>query len=117
MDSTAAVIALEVTGGLFLLLFVVGRAARNRYTVVRHTRRFLREVPATEREARSLERHRILRGADRLAMSLIASRQSIGVAVSIVVVFVGGTLLRGWMLGVLLTACLILGQWWAVARR
>ncbi len=116
MDATAAVIALEVAGGLFLLLFVLGRAARNRYTIVRHTRRFL-QVPATGREARSLERNRVLRGVDYLALTLLASRQSIGVALGLVVVLVGGTLLRGWVLGLFLTACYLLGLWWVTVRR
>jgi tight adherence protein B len=116
MDSMAAIIAGEVTGGLFLLLFVIGRAARARYTVVRHTRRFLREPPATAREAQALERNRLLRVVDSLVMSVLASRQSIGVALGVLVLFVGGTLVRGWPLGIVLAAGLLLGLRWQSHR-
>lgn len=102
MDPMAGLIALEVAAGLFVLLFAVGRAARVRYTVVRHTRRFLREPTSLERVPRTLESNKLLRIVDRVVVATLASRQRIMLGLSALLLFALGTLIRGWPAGMLL---------------
>jgi tight adherence protein B len=118
MDLMAALIGAEVAAALFVLLFAVGRAARARYTVVRHTRRFLREPEAGAIAPRTLESNRLLRVADHVVLAVLASRQVIVTGLSVLSLFVLGMLVRGWMAGVLLAAgFLLLARWTAERRR
>jgi tight adherence protein B len=116
MDAMAALIAVEVAAALFVLLFAIGRAARARYTVVRHTRRFLREPVGAARAPRTLESNRLLRVADRLVMAGLASRQRIALGLGVLVLLALGTLVRGWLAGALLAGAFLLLARWAADR-